>query len=577
MTHNAPLSEGPDVRAQSAPNVRPIRTPVDHPGRASWRRWPLSMAMATLGVLVVATLPAHELKQPHDHPPERGGTLRFIQERVTTLDPKELGDVYSATVAAQVHRGLLFYGTNLTPMPDLAESWTISRDGLEFIFRIRAGARFHNGRTVTADDFIYTFQRIFTPGGDPGLAGQFLSVIEGAEEYHAGRVSRIRGLTALSDRSLRIRLARPDASFLWALAMSQAAVVPREEVERLGNAGFAARPVGCGPFRIVSVAEDRIVLAASSDYYSRRAWVDSLIFLMPGDHNAERDVRGLLESEWDIAEIPGSHREKLSRSGKVRLISRRELSLSFVGLNTTIPPFDRPLVRQAVAHCVDREAILRVNPAGLVAATGILPPGMSCYSPEVKALPFDLDLAAEKLARAGFPGGRGLPSIRYVTTAGSTRSRAVDSLLIANFRKVGMPVEYVRVDWVELQQRIDDYSLPLFSLSWVADIPDPDSFMGSLFASWSADNYSRFADAEVDSLIRLGRVTVDPRKRQAIYGRLERLILENAPVVPLYTGTTAYGVRRADHGLELTPLGISCVDLANVWIESPPHEQASTR
>jgi oligopeptide transport system substrate-binding protein len=530
-------------------------------------------ALTVVGALAVSTLPAHELKQDHDHPPERGGTLRFVQERVTTLDPKELGDVYSATVAAQVHRGLLFYGTNLTPMPDLAESWTISRDGLEFTFRIRAGARFHNGRPVTAEDFIYTFQRIFTPAGSPGIAGQFLSVIEGAEDYHAGRVSRIRGLTALSDRSLRIRLGRPDAYFLWALAMSQAAVVPREVVERLGDAGFAASPVGCGPFRIASVAEDRITLVASNDYYRRRAWIDSLVFLMPGDHNADRDAAGLLSGEYDIAEIPGSLRDKVSRSGQARLISRRELSLAFIGLNTKIPPFDRPLVRQAVAHCVDRAALLKVNPAGQVSATGILPPGMSCYSPEIKVLPFDLDLAASKLAQAGFPGGRGLPTIRYVTTAGSTRSRAVDSLLIANFRKVGMPVEYVRTDWVDLQRRIDDYSLPLFSLSWIADIPDPDSFMGSLFASSSANNYSRYADAEVDSLILVGRMTVDPRARQRIYERLEKLILEDAPVVPLYTGTTAYGVRRRVHGLELTPLGISCVDLANVWIESPPNDQ----
>ncbi|TPW16386.1 MAG: peptide/nickel transport system substrate-binding protein, partial [bacterium] len=145
---------------------------------------------------------------------QRGGTLRFAQEQVSTLDPMALGDVYSATVAAQIHRGLLFYGTNLTPMPDLAESWTISRDGLDYVFRIRRDARFHNGRPVRIQDVIYSFERIFAPGGDPGLAGPFLSVIEGTDAYAAGRATHISGLTTLSDRQLRIRLTHRTANFL---------------------------------------------------------------------------------------------------------------------------------------------------------------------------------------------------------------------------------------------------------------------------------------------------------------------------------------------------------------------------
>lgn len=506
--------------------------------------------------------------------PQRGGVLRFVQEQVSTLDPLALSDVYSATVAAQIHRGLLFYGTNLVPMPDLAESWTISRDGLDYVFRLRQDAKFHNGRKVTVQDVIYSFERIFTPGGDPGLAGPFLAVIEGAEEFAAGKAEHIRGLTALSDRNLRIHLKRPYAHFLWALAMTPASVVPGEEIARLGEAGFSRHPVGCGPFRLVRADDKQLTLVAWKDYYRRTAWLDSLIFVVAGATQIDATVKGLLAGRYDITEVPGSYRATVSRSPVARLVSRRELSLSFLGLNVGLAPFKNRAVRQALAMSVDRAAIIKLNPSGQVVATGVLPPGMSCYSPNDKTFPFDIEGARRKLAEAGFPNGRGLPPIAYYTSSGSLRTQAVDSMLVANWRKAGLPITLTRISWIELQRRIEAYDMPLFSLAWVADIPDPDSFIGSLFESSSPSNYSRYANAEVDSLIALGRTTVDPRARQLIYDRVEQLVVHDAPVVPLYTTTSAYGVRRGVYGLELTPMGISCVDLAHVWIGEPQDDQA---
>jgi len=547
------------------------------PARAAvW--FPFARIVLLLFLSLVSGSAAHSLNSiGQNATPQRGGVLRFAQEQVSTLDPMALGDVYSATVAAQIHRGLLFYGTNLTPMPDLAESWTISRDGLDYVFRIRQGARFHNGRALTVQDVIFSFERIFTPDGDPGLAGPFLSVIEGADDYAAGRATRIRGLTVLSERHLRIRLERPATHFLWALAMTPAAVVPREEIARLGEAGFARHPVGCGPFRLIAVDDRQLTLVAWKDYYRRTAWLDSLIFITSEAADQDATVKGLQMGRYDITEVPGTHRESVARSKTVRLISRRELSLSFLALNVKLAPFKNPLVRQAIAMSTDRAAILRLNPSGQVVATGVLPPGMSCYSPDDKTYPFDIEGARRKLAEAGFPGGRGLKPIPYCTSTRSARAQAVDSLLVSNWRKAGLPVTHTTLTWVELQRRIDAFDMPLFSLAWVADIPDPDSFVGSLFESTSPSNYSRYANAEVDSLIALGRIMVDPRARQLIYGRIERLVVQDVPIVPLYTTTSAYGVRRGIYGLELTPLGISCVDLANVWIGEPQDDQARVK
>lgn len=538
--------------------------------------WP---SFARIALLLLLALVSGGAAHSRNYPamtlsPQRGGVLRFVQEQVSTLDPMAIGDVYSATVAAQIHRGLLFCGTSLMPMPDLAESWTISRDGLDYVFRIRQGAKFHNGRALTIRDVIYSFERIFTPGGDQGLAGPFLRVIEGADEYAAGKAARISGLTALSDRNLRIRLKRPDAHFLWALAMTPASVVPREEIARLGEAEFARHPVGCGPFRLAHVDSKQLTLVAWKDYYRRAAWLDSLIFITAGASQHDATVKGLLEGRYDITEVPGNYRATVSCSRTARLVSRRELSLSFIGINVRLAPFTNPSIRRALAMSVDRAAILRLNPSGQVVATGVLPPGMSCYSPDDKTFPFDIERARRVLAEAGHPNGRGIPPISYCTSPGSARTQAVDSMMVANWRKAGLPITLTTISWVELQRRINAFDLPLFSLAWVADIPDPDSFIGSLFESTSTSNYTQYANAEVDSLIALGRITVDPRARQRIYDRVERLVVGDAPVVPLYTTTSAYGVRRGVYGLELTPMGISCVDLANVWIGEPQDDQA---
>jgi ABC-type transport system substrate-binding protein len=192
---------------------------------------------------------------------------------------------------------------------------------------------------------------------------------------------------------------------------------------------------------------------------------------------------------------------------------------------------------------------------------------MACYSPEVRVFPFDLDGARRLLAEAGYPGGKGLREITYVTGRRTGKGLQVDSAMVADWRSAGLPVKLVQADWTTMQEMLDRGELPVFSLSWVADLPDPDSFLGTLFGSGAEGNYWKFQHPEVDSLLVLARSTVDLKARQKIYGTVEKIVLKEAPIVPLYTTTSAFGMKSRVHGLELTPLGISAVDLARIWID----------
>ena len=177
--------------------------------------------------------------------PERGGTFRLALEPAHTLDPALVDDAYESTVANQVFGGLVQWDSDLNVLPDVAQSWTVSPDGREYRFEIRNNARFHNGRQVVAEDFVYSFTRLLDPRQVPrGIIQDYLTRIEGVDDFNAGRAATIRGLEAPDPFTLVIRLARPYSSFLSVLGMDQAKVVPREEIERLGAEEFATPPGG---------------------------------------------------------------------------------------------------------------------------------------------------------------------------------------------------------------------------------------------------------------------------------------------------------------------------------------------
>jgi hypothetical protein len=165
------------------------------------------------------------------------------------LDPAITDDAYEATVITQLFSGLVRADADLNVLPDVAHSWRISPDGLEYIFSLREDARFHNGRNITAEDFIYSFSRLLDQESvPPGIIQDYLIIVDGAEEVAKGHTKTVRGLIAPDPHTLIIRLAKPYPSFLSVLCMDQAKVVPREEVERLGGPSSAAAG-GLGPFR----------------------------------------------------------------------------------------------------------------------------------------------------------------------------------------------------------------------------------------------------------------------------------------------------------------------------------------
>lgn len=497
--------------------------------------------------------------------------FRFYQEFPHTLDPAHAADAYSSEVVAQIYSPLIGMTSDLEPTPQLAESWTISKDGLRYVFRLRPGVHFHNGREVTAQDFAFSLTRVFQePFISEGLAANYLDAIAGVREFTTKKAKSIRGIRAIDRYQLEITLSRPYPSLLYALALDQTSAVPREVLEAGGPQALEKNPVGTGPFRFVRLRADQAVtLAANESYFMGRPKLDSLLFIAPPGDVIEAGANALLDGRATLSLLPNSRIEEFRAHPGLAVLRWQDLSLSFIGMNASIAPLDDVRVRRAVALAIDRQAMLDALPEGRTLAQGILPPGITGYSPASKVPARDLQAARALLAEAGYGPKRPLPPIALWKSIGSSDRRQVDSVMVRSLAEAGITIRTRYESWAVLDKAITNREVPMFGLAWIADIPDPETFLRALGYSSSASNYFRYSNARVDSLLDAARSTLDADARADLYRRAEEAIIRDAPFVPLYYTVSFIGMKDNVAGLEMNPLGISTLAMEKLHLTEP--------
>jgi len=505
-------------------------------------------------------------RTPGKHTPT---VFRFYQEEPGTLDPALASDSYSSGVVAQIYSPLVGLTSDLEPTPQIAESWTISRDGLRYVFRLRAGVRFHSGREVTAKDFEYSLTRIFRePFRSQGLAANYLDAIDGVAEFTKGKAKRIRGIRVLDARSLEIRLNRPYSSLLAALALDQTSVVPREIAER-GKGALDREPVGTGPFCFVRRNAHQVVLAANPGYFMGPAAIDTLVFFAPAGDVTAQGADALLDGHATLSQLPVDRTMEFRARSGIAVLKWSDLSLAFIGMNVKVPPLNDARVRRAIALAMDRTAMLNASPEGKSMATGILPPGIPGYGPAQKAYMRDVATARALLAQAGYGPRHPLPPLTLWKSSSSVSGRLADTLMVKSLAEAGIQVTLRYEGWTALDHAITGRQAALFALAWVADIPDPDTFLRALFYSTSSTNYFGFRSVRVDSLLDVARNSADPDARMTAYRQAEETILRDAPFVPLYHTASFIGIRDDVLGLEMNPLGISTIQMEKLRFDQP--------
>ena len=495
--------------------------------------------------------------------PLSGGTFRRIWGDPPSLDPALMTDTTSAGVVVEIFSGLMALDTDLQLVPDVAESFDISEDGLVYTFYLRPSAKFHDGKQVTAQDFKWSIERAANPRTASPVADTYLGDIVGVQDVIDGNATEISGIKVIDDYTLQFTIDAPKAYFLAKLTYPTAYVVDRENVES-GGRNWADTPNGTGPFRLKEYRiGERLILERNEHYYRDLAKVDAIVMNLAGGQsmamyeNDEIEITGV--SLFDLERILDPN-EPLN---KELVIAPPEFSVSYVGFNTNMPPFDSSKLRQALNHAIDKELIAKeVLSEMVVPAYSILPPGMPGYNPDLEGLKYDPDLAQKLLSESPYAdylsqvhedsphydsAQRYLSQSPYAGTGdtpriditvpgtGGTIGLDLEVVLVMWEQVLGVQVNIQQVEWATYLQDLNKQGFQAYAgLGWEADYPDPQDFLDILFHTDSSINHGGYSNPEADAVLEAARVEQDVARRLELYRQAEEMIVMDAAWVPLW-------------------------------------------
>lgn len=469
--------------------------------------------------------------------PPASHALRLNWFEPPTLDPAGADMTHSAELLRQLFSGLVGLSPELDVVPALARTWAVSNGGRTYHFHLRDKLYWSDGVPLTAADFVYAWQRALQPT-NPSVVASSLFVIKGARAFHQGAMTDPRqiGVYASDAHTLVVELEEPSSYLPHLLTYPGAYPVPRHVVAAHGAAWTTpGNLVTNGPFQLERwQREQRMVLVRNPAYHGRftgNVQRVELTLLPEGVAAAalacyEADALDIAEFIYaSPAEIDCARQQHAGEYAAGPL-----LYTDLIAFHVSRPPFADVRVRQAFALAVNRETLAdNIGQGYLSPGTGgLVPPGMPGHSPGV-GLPYNPDQARQLLAAAGYPAGRGFPTIDGLIPTGLA---AVGAFLQTQWRdNLGVTVAWQSMAWTAIYERLDQEPPLLFLSAWLADYPDPDNFLRMWphrhrhMTGWQDEHYTGLVE-------RAGR-TLDQGERMALYQQADRRLIEEAVILPL--------------------------------------------
>jgi len=453
----------------------------------------------------------------------------------------------------RIFSGLVSLDPQLNLTPDLAEKWDLSADGVIYTFYLRQNAKFHNGRDVTAQDFVYSLERSASPELASDTALTYLGDIVGIHEYANGQTDQISGLKAIDEHTLQITIDAPKPYFLLKLTYPTAFVLDKENVE--SSEEWYRQPNGTGPYKLVEwISFERIVYEANADFYLGAPSIPYIVVnLYTGDsqrlyETGDVDIAGVYSIERFTDPTEPLHNEL--RTGV-------SLCTSYVVFDTTQPPFDDVNVRKAFSMAFNRQQYIDVVYTDhALPAIGVYPPGLPGFNISLKGLPYDPAQARELLKQSKY--GTNLPPIVF-TNSGTSSYVSGDVAALAQMWKqnlgVTITVENLEPNFYYDQIYAGNHG-QLFNGGWCADYPDPENFADVLFHTGSNQNNGGYSNPQLDSLLEAARTERDVTKRIAIYQQAEQMLVDDAAALFTVHSLSYELVKPYVQGYVLTPIDV---------------------
>ncbi|WP_084128160.1 peptide ABC transporter substrate-binding protein [Cellvibrio mixtus] len=464
-------------------------------------------------------------------------------DEISDLDPQVTTGMPESRVQAALFEGLVARDPKtLKVVPGVAERWDISEDGTKYRFYIRENAKWSNGDDLTANDFVQSWRRSFLPA----LGNQYatsLYVVKNGQAFHEGKIGfEDVGVKAFDKKILDVELIAPTPYFLQLLAHHSAFALHIPTIEKFGAIDERGtkwtRPenfVGNGPFIPVEWIPTKYIAVKRNPYYWDAANVklnEIRFYPIPKYTVEERMFRaGQLHITYYL---PRDKLEYYKAKNDGVLRSFQNFATYFYRFNTTIKPLNDLRVRKALAYSVNRHQIVEyVTKFGQKPAYALTAPDPNSYVPEAK-MPYDPDLARKLLAEAGFPEGKGFPTLTIAFNTNDEHRNVAMAIQQMWKKELGIEVSLENVEWKVFLDRERQMDYEIDRASWVGDYLDPFTFL-EMFTTGNGNNKTGFASTEYDSLIRASALEADPEQRMFYFQKADKILVDEVPILPLYT------------------------------------------
>ena len=482
---------------------------------------------------------------------ERGGTLvgAWAQNPVG-LDPHATSAYSSYQVLQQVLDTLVTFDADQNLVPSLAESWSVSDDGLVWTFELRDDVRFSNGRAFTADDVKYTYDRMLDPETASG---------------NAWRLGAVESIEVVDDHTVTFTLGSPNTGFLGKLASgSPVGIIAREAVE---DGTIDTRPIGTGPFVITDYQPGTLVMLERNEHYwatdedgAQLPYLDAVELQIISDDSVRRSALVSGDVDWTIS-VPPQSLPELEERDDVIVDRSAAPAYWYIGVNTEVEPLDDVRVRQAISYALNRGQITEASTFGTGVPTQDPIPSVSAWAFDYAPYGQDYEQARELLAAAGVADGFEMTIMPTTEYEESIRAAQV---IQAQLAPLGIDVSIDTREWADWLDTQGQGDYDTYVCSWNV-LLDPDDFYYAQHKTGEVFNFTGYSNPTVDELLQEGRVAEDFDTRYEIYEQVNQEIVDDAPYIYLYNPGNIQAYRPYVNGYQAR--GDQTIRFHTTWLE----------
>ena len=476
------------------------------------------------------------------------------------------GTTFDASSNAVYNKLMEFAPGTTNPEPGLAESYTVSDDGLEYTFKLRPGVKFQTTdfftptREMNADDVVFTFERQWKADN-----AWHQYVAGAAWEYFNGMgfPDLIQSIEKVDDMTVKFVLKRKEAPFVANLGMDFASIMSKEYADKLQADGkmdqLNQMPLGTGPFEFVAYQQDAVIrYRANEDFWKGKEKIDDLVFAITTD--AAVRYQKLQAGECHIMPYPNAADvAAMKADSNLTVMEQEGLNIAYLAYNTTQAPFDKPEVRKALNMAINKQAIVDAVFQGAASpAKNPIPPTMWSYNDAIEDDKYDPDAAKKMLEDAGVSNLSMKVWAMPVARPYMLNARRAAELIQADFQKIGVTVEVVSYEWAEYLERSKAKDRDgAVILGWTGDNGDPDNFLDTLLGcdAVGGNNRAQWCNQEFDDLVTKAKEASDVAERTKLYEEAQVVFKREAPWATLDHSLAIVPMRKNVEGFVQSPLG----------------------